>query len=241
MGSSILSNHRTHLKGQKLIDKIELNIPAVNKILHNRQPDGDDWNTITTTDVLQHIKQINTIHSDNENKFELLESIQPNGSLTLNQTKTNLKGRAGLFLFEAQITDLQGKNVKIKVMYDTGATSCFMAQRLTKKAVFRTSTDPKNTMSVKVADGTIHKSNTVVHTILKHKESEYAQPLKLQLLDMPMDIDLILGHSWQDSLDNGAISSSTHHKMLSFNFKGNLFVSTPPHTYPLNSTTTTLK
>ena len=184
LSSSVLSFKRTADKLHNLTcPTVGLPKPWQTKVKNCQLIYDNEWDVLTRENLQEEAKFLNASEPDEEKAESLsyllplhwMNSIDFEGQLVRNQDKTKLASKAGLTLFEAHVLDLTGRKVPVKVMYDTGASTNFMSHKLLKRCNLQTVYDPENMMSIKVADGKVHRSCKTVNTVLSHQDSGYQQ------------------------------------------------------------------
>ena len=132
----------------------------------------------------------------------------------------NKVAKGGLFLFTSHMRDSKNKWIPVRIMYDTGASTNYISKEFVKANKFNNLKQSNNAITVRVADGSTYTSNQTLKSILRHEPTGYTSSQQFHVLPLDMEVDIILGYTWQDTLDNGELSSSTHHNALSFTHNG---------------------
>ena len=132
----------------------------------------------------------------------------------------NKVAKGGLFLFTSHMRDNKNKWIPVRIMYDTGASTNYISKEFVKANKFNNLKQSNNAITVRVADGSTYTSNQTLKSILRHEPTGYTSSQQFHVLPLDMEVDIILGYTWQDTLDNGELSSSTHHNALSFTHNG---------------------
>ena len=191
---------------------------------------NSDWDT---TDYLSNLLS-SQAPLNTGTEYHHLNHINNEGQVNINPKQYDnpkaCPSPHGLILFNAQLQDLSNKLKDVKLMYDTGASMNYMSRTTAVKHGLNVRTDSSNAFKVKVADGTTYTTDQTVSFTLEHEDSDYSAEIECTVLDIPMEVDIILGYPWQYSLDNGLASTSLHKRALTFSVDGTTYwINTQPH------------
>ena len=175
------------------------------------------------------------LHTIIDNKKQTNKQIQMTSKLQKRYLKqitmipTEIKTNP--FIFNTQILDALNNRIKVQVMYDSGANGCFMTRRLAEAHRFSISTNPTDSREITTIDNTKYQSNTKVYTTILNPESNYKQNITFQVIDLIMEPDIILGQTWQETLDQGTLTSSITHRQIHFKLNGKQHHISTSHTH----------
>ena len=118
----------------------------------------------------------------------------------------------GLLLFRGAVN-----SKPMEFMVDTGATGNFISRK-TVQALHLREYPAMKAARVKIADGTTHASNRCVQ--VKVRLQNYCQQVELAVVDMDLGVDVILGTTWLQRLDNGKPQLDFEKMSLEFHHRG---------------------
>ena len=117
-----------------------------------------------------------------------------------------------LFVFKA---NMGGQS--IEVMFDSGASGNFIPKSIVDKHKLSRESCP--TVKVTVASNKVVECNEQVTVAIQ--VGSYKARVTALVLPNNLDIDLILGTAWQNTLHKGRITLSSEERTLDFRYKGN--------------------
>jgi len=125
------------------------------------------------------------------------------------------ESNAELYLFKAKLIGY-AKGM-VNCMYDSGASESFTPLSLVKKHGLSVQ-QTRRKIRVTVADGSKYTSDTIA--LLPIRVGTYTDTVKCYVLDIPMECDVILGGTWQRTLDDTQLNTNLAKGTIGFAFKG---------------------
>ena len=119
-----------------------------------------------------------------------------------------------LFVFDARLPDDDG--VTVKSMYDTGASGNFATMSFANGHKLHRTSCP--TVKVTVANNKVVECNQQV--MVPIVVGTYHALIPALVLPNDLDVDLILGTAWQNTLHKGRITTCTEDRTIEFGHKG---------------------
>ncbi len=119
-----------------------------------------------------------------------------------------------LFVFDAQLLDDDG--VTVKSMYDTGASGNFVTMSFVNQHKLHRTSCP--IVKVTVASNKIVECSQLVKVPIV--VGTYHALIPALVLPNDLDVDLILGTAWQNTLHKGRITTCTEDRTIEFGHKG---------------------
>ena len=162
---------------------------------------------ITQSEKLHH--ELNLVHKTCAGLF--LSMVSSEGRVLWECESSDPKVGSTLFVFKA---DMGGQS--IEVMFDSGASGNFIPKSIADKLKLPRESCPA--VRVTVASNTIVECNEQVTIPLQ--VGSYKAQVPALVLPNNLDIDLILGTVWQNTLHKGRITLSSEDRTLEFGYKG---------------------
>ena len=141
----------------------------------------------------------------------------------LYSNSANLSRLSKLFVFQAQSIRLRENSeayAQILCMYDSGASGNFLSQAAVQKLNLKT--EACAPIKVTVASNSIIECNRVAHVPIEVQG--YKAVVPAHVLPNDMEVDVILGTAWQDTLHKGRVWTSSKDHTVSFHYQNKSYV-----------------